>query len=191
MLKLFTQLIKLALILIIPFFFACSGNDAASTDNVVLIVNNFKMTKDEFQTECASEMEYNDIYKTSEKGIQDLLDCIIKKELLIQEAKRIGIDNDDKFIAAIEKYWEATLIKLLIERKNKEIQNTAMVSDKEIKKRYEAHKLKNKALPPLNMIEEEIATEILERKKTKTLENWIDALHKKANIETDDKFFTE
>ena len=191
MLRLFTRLKKLALILIIPFFFACSGNDGASTDNVVLMVNDFKMTKDEFQTECASEMEYNDIYKTSEKGIQELLDCIIKKELLIQEAKRLGIDKDDKFIAAIEKYWEATLIKLLIERKNQEIQNTTMVSEKEIKERYEAHKLKNEALPPLNTIEKEIAAEILERKKTKILENWMDALHKNANIKTDDKFFNE
>ena len=83
------------------------------------------------------------------------------------------------------------MIKLLLERKNKEILNTTMVSDEEIKKRYDTHKLKNKNLPPLDTIEKEIAAEILEGKKTKILENWIDALHKNAHIETDDKFFTK
>jgi len=191
MLKLNIRMVSLILIPVIFIFSACSGDNDKQNNKGVVTINDYKMTKKEFQAQCIDEMEYNKSYKTSAKGKQELLDCIIKKELLIQEAKRQGIDKNDKFVTAIEKYWEATLIKLLIEKKNTEIQKTTMVTDKEIKKRYNEHKLKNKDLPPLNTIEEEIASEILEQKKTKIFENWTEALHKNARIKIDKTFFTE
>jgi len=191
MLQVTKWIITLILIVSIPFYFSCSGNDVVHEDDNFLIINDFTMTKTEFQTICADEMEYNTIYKTSTKRNQALLDCIIKKELLIQEAKRRGIDKGDKFITAIEKYWESTLIKLLMEKKNQEIQNITTISEKEINKEYDELKVKDETLPTLSTIEKEIATEILERKKTKTIENWIESLRTNASIKFDEKFIRE
>ncbi|MCP3874534.1 MAG: hypothetical protein GY699_15435 [Desulfobacteraceae bacterium] len=191
MLRLSTPILKILLLPIIPFLLVCSCSNGIDNNENILTINNFTMTKNEFEKLCTQEMEYNNAYKTSIKAKQDLLDKIIKKELLIQEAQSQGIDKDDKFMATIEKYWEATLIKHLMERKNKEIQDTTTISDKEIKKKYNDYKLKNNTLPALDEIEKEIALEIMESKKTQRVKNWMDSLHKTADIKFEKDYFNE
>ncbi len=182
---------RIILIAFIPVFFSCSENDSFIKEDVVLTINNFAMSKSEFKNQCAVDVEYNEKFKTSTTAKQEMLDGIIRKELLIQEAKKMGLDKDTKFISAIERYWEATLIKLLIEQKNNEIQKSTLVSESEILKKYETYKLKNSALPGLDTIKNELAAQILESKKTQVLENWIESLQKKAKIKIDDEIFTE
>jgi len=50
------------------------------------------------------------------KDDQAILDTIIINELLLQEAQRLGIDKEPAFRAAVQEYYEQSLIKILIDR---------------------------------------------------------------------------
>lgn len=190
MFKLMQVTIGLSAIAVLGTIIACS-NSPSENYNIILTVNDFEMTQKEFQAHCGEDMEYRHDMKGTLGIKKDMLNRIIRKELLIQEAKKRGLDKNEKFISAIEKYWEATLIKLLMEKKNAEIQKITLVSEEEIKKKYDEYRLKNSVLPPLEEIETELAAEILETKKTESLDNWIDTLHEKARITINRSLLTD
>ncbi len=59
------------------------------------------------------------------KDDQAILDTIIINQLLIQEAQRLGIDKEPAFRAAVQEYYEQSLIKILIDRQFREMNITA------------------------------------------------------------------
>ena len=113
------------------------------------------------------------------------MERLIRKELLIQEAKRLELDRKENFIKTIERYWESTLIRDLIDLKGKEIIAKTSVSEEEIMQRYEEMKDSNVNIPSLEKAGEMIRNDLLEAKKSKMLKEWIDSLRKKATIEID------
>lgn len=174
------------------FLFAgCSSDTKTAEDKIVAKINDFELTQEEFQKKLVKEIEYSDAYKTTADAKKEFLDSIIKKELLIQEAVRLGLDKKQDFISAIEKYWEATLIKQLMEEKSREIQKIAAVSEKEIQKKYAEIKASKKEIPPLESIEKEIAAELLEARKTAILNKWIASLYKNSKIDINMKLINE
>jgi hypothetical protein len=62
---------------------------------------------------------------------------MIEQKLLIQEAVKLGLNEDPKFAATIKTYWEQTLIRNLIEAKTREFSDKVFVTDDEIAKEYE------------------------------------------------------
>lgn len=50
-----------------------------------------------------------------------LYNTIITRELLIEEAKKLEIDKEESFRKALKNYYENSLIKILMERKNSQI----------------------------------------------------------------------
>ncbi len=189
------QTLLFIIISILAVLACCACSDSPpkgqGQDPVVLTVNDFSMTKSEFLTECAVDMEYQEQYKTSRAAQESMIEGIIRKELLIQEARKMGLDRDAAFMAAIERYWEATLIKQLMEKKNREVHKTTLVSEEEIQAAYERYRESQPDLPPLETIEKEIADGILEEKKAKILEDWVRSLRRKADITIDDQILTK
>jgi hypothetical protein len=59
-----------------------------------------------------------------------IYESVITRELLIQEAQRQNIDQEESFRKAIKDFYENSLVKILLERKNKEI--AVSVSDQEV-----------------------------------------------------------
>lgn len=51
------------------------------------------------------------------KERENFMNDLITKELLIQEARKEGIDKEESFRSSIQNYYEQSLIKLLIDRK--------------------------------------------------------------------------
>jgi len=160
-------------------------------NRVVAQINDFQLKRGEFQEKLVREMEYSNAYKTTPEAKNEFLQTIIKKELLIQEAKKKGLDKNKEFISAIERYWEATLIKLLLEEKNKEIMQVATVSEKEIKEKYREMKSRDGNTPSFENIEKDIAKDLFEIKKTAVLDKWIKSLYDKADITIDKGFINE
>ncbi len=178
-------------LLFLPLLWACSDSKTKEEAPAVLTINEYQMTREAFQAVCQADLEFNEAYKTSMEGQKIILDRIIRKELLIQAAKKRGLDKQPEFMAAIERYWEATLIKLLMQEKGEEIKKTTLVTQKEIEAAYQAHKAANASLPPLSKIEKQIADQILAEKKTQALDKWIKSLYEKADIIIDEKIFTQ
>lgn len=60
----------------------------------------------------------------------EIIDSIITRQLLIQEAQQQEIDKEESFRDALKKYYEASLIKILLDRENSQFKIT--ISDKDI-----------------------------------------------------------
>ncbi|MDD5634587.1 MAG: hypothetical protein PHW46_04845 [Candidatus Omnitrophica bacterium] len=118
--------------LILVFIFVSGAlvsgcGEKVKQEDVIVKVNGYIVTSQDF----ASEMQYapRDVYGKVDKN--KILDLIIKKQVLIQEAQKQGLDRKPSFMRAIERYWQQTLIKELLDTETKRISLT----EKDVAKR--------------------------------------------------------
>ena len=95
-------------------------------------INQYNLTLEEFQNKMAAELNLDTDFKLTREAKKEFLEGLIEKELLIQEAKKLELDRKEKFIRTIERYWESTLIRDLIEIKGKQISKRILISEEEI-----------------------------------------------------------
>lgn len=100
----------------------------ASYKNIAISINDRNISTDELnQTINRLPLHVKDCYVATDKN--DLVQSLIDKELLIQEAKRLGIDQEEAFRQSIQNFYEQSLIKILLERKTTSL--AAEVTDAE------------------------------------------------------------
>ncbi|OEU60808.1 MAG: hypothetical protein BBJ57_00305 [Desulfobacterales bacterium PC51MH44] len=145
--------------------------------NIVAKVNDCNITEDECRY-ALGECYKKGIAPLTEAEKGDLLDQMIKKELLIQEAKRRNLDQDEDFRRTIEKYWEQTLIRNLLNQVGEDFSVKIHVSKEDI-----SDFKKELGVAEAAMSEKEIEEEIFERKKTEALKKWLEKLKRSASIE--------
>lgn len=174
------------LIILCSFLFFCTQEKRKENKKLAKI-NDYVLTLDEFQTQLAEEMRLDKDFKLTKKAKKAFLDQLITKEVLIQEAKRQNMDRKKKFIRAIQRYWESTLIRDLMELEGKKIEQRTVVSQEEIEARYNDMKKLNQNLPPLDLIRDKISKKVMEDKKRRLLEEWTDQLTKRAKIDINEK----
>ena len=95
----------------------CCAQEKKPESKVLCRINDYNLTVDEFQYQLAADLELDKDFKLTEEAKREFLEGLIKKELFIQEARRLKLDSKDKFIRAIERYWESTLIRDLMDLK--------------------------------------------------------------------------
>ena len=179
--------------LFFPFIFAlslslfCCGQEQADKKEILAKINDYELTLKEFEGQLVADLSLDEDFKVTNEAKKGFLEQLIKKELLIQEAKKLNLDRKKKFIRTIERYWESTLIRNLMELKGKEIVQRVYVSQEEIEARYKEMQKSEEELSLLEEIQSKIAEEIKEQKKRKRLMEWINDLRKNARIEIDDK----
>jgi hypothetical protein len=178
--------IYLLLLVLFLHLFSCT-QEQAKEDKILAGINDYNLTIDEFQYQLAAELEMDEDFKLTKEVKKEFLEGLIRKELLIQEAKKLKLDRKKKFIRAIERYWEFTLIRDLMEMKGKEINNRILISQEEIEACYNDMKKLEKKLPLLVELQEKITEELKEKKKTRMLKEWIEGLRKKARIEINEE----
>ncbi len=100
----------IVIVLIITVFagYNLLTNDTTK-ENPALIINDKILTIDEFN-KLQSKMSHN-------LNKDTFIDSLITKELMIQEAKREGIDKKESFRWSIQNFYEQSLIKILIEKR--------------------------------------------------------------------------
>lgn len=176
------KLFCLILLLLSIQTLSCAKEEQEGTE-ILAGINDYNLTLAEFQSELAAELELERDLKLTRETRREFLEEIIRKELLIQEAKRLNLDKKERFVKTIERYWEATLIRDLMEMKGKEISRTILVSKEDVEAYYDDLKGSKDITPPLKEIEEEIIRDLKEEKKTRLLKDWINGLREKAKIE--------
>ncbi len=167
--------------------FSACGRENGEKPEILARINDYNLSLDEFQKQLASEVEMDKEFKLTREAKKAFLNDLIRKEILIQEARKLKLDTREEFRRAIERYWESTLIRDLIELKAKDIAEKTYVSEEEIAARYKAMEAAGRTLPPLKDVREKIRKRLMEEKRTKLLEAWISALKKKAHIEINEK----
>ncbi len=133
-------------------FLYCSGGQEGQRE-VLARINDFELTRAEFERQLARELELDADFRLTKEAKKTFLEEVIRKELLIQEAKKRGLDRKEKFIRSMERYWEATLIRDLMELKGAELGDRIYVSAEEVQDYYRSLAKSEKTLPPPRLIE--------------------------------------
>ena len=176
------------ILLILPLhLFSCSPEQKTSEDEIVARINDFPLTLCEYENQLAAVVNLNEDYKLTKEAKERFLRELIKKELLIQEAKKLQLDRKEKFIRSIEYHWESTLIKNLMEVKGEELAKRIVVSQDEIEAVYNSMKKSGETTQPLENLQANIIEKISGEKKTKLLIKWIDDLEKTAKVEVNEE----
>jgi hypothetical protein len=177
----------LLVFLFLVFLFSC-GQDKTEESEIVCRINEYKLPVEDFQRQLAEEVEMEETFKLTQEAKEEFLEGLIRKELLIQEAKELKLDRRRKFVKAIERYWEATLIRDLMDMKCEEIRKKICISEEEIETRYKEMNKRHDGLPNLSEMHDQIREELREEKEAGMLEEWIRGLKDKANIEINEDY---
>ncbi len=160
------------------FLAGCSSGANNAESKVVAQINKYKMTVDDLRYEFKNAPYDEEALLKTENGRKKYLDGLIAKEILLQEAQRQGMDREKDFMKSIENYWEQALLRILLERRSKEIASLINVYDNEIEEYY-----KNSGEgQPLSKVKNEIRGIIKQKKQTDAMDAWIDELKKRSYI---------
>ncbi len=175
------------LLSVLSFCLFCCTSENTEKHKILARINDYNLTLDEFQCQLAVEMELDKDFKLTKETKKEFLEGLIRKELFIQEAKRLKLDRKEKFIRTIECYWESTLIRDLMEIKGDEICKRIVISQEEIDACYRDMKKSEDKLLPLSGLQEKIAEDLKEKKKSRMLKECINDLRKKAKIQINEE----
>ena len=181
---------SLIFFLLLIIFSGCL-QDNTESKKVLAKINDFHLSLDEFQKQLAREVNIEKEFKLTKQARDQFLEELIKKELLIQEAKKLKLDRKENFLRTIERYWESTLIRNLMELKGKEFSQRTYICTEEIESYYKELQKLDKNTPPLDRIKETLSKELAEKKKTEMLFKWLEELRQKAKIEINHEFLNE
>ncbi len=94
-------------------------------------INDYVLTVEDFK----DEMLHSPYTVSNMVNKEELLDLIVRREILIQEAQEQGLDKKKDFMRTIERYWKQTLVKELLEQKSEQLRKK--MSDEQARKALE------------------------------------------------------
>jgi len=132
--KLCVGIISLVFLAFINYGCGRSGN---KKDVVLAKANDSKIYVKDFTKALAFRHKKDPFFRTTPRAIQDQLNLMIDRTLLIQEAKKENLDEKERFVNTIKTFWEQTLIRDLMKEKEKEFSKAVSVNEDEMKGYYE------------------------------------------------------
>jgi len=102
-LKIIFAAAAVVLILVVSSVSMCGEADKG--DKVLARINRYVLTVKDFNYETESKITVGVSDVDTEKIKEELLDEIVTKSFLIQEAQKQHFDKDRAFVAEIERYW--------------------------------------------------------------------------------------
>lgn len=180
------------IVIMLLFFVICCTQEPITEKETIATVNDYNLSLKEFEGQLVAKHNYDEDFSllTTEKK-KEFLEQLIRQELLIQEATRLELHKREKFVKAIERYWEATLIKDLLELKGEEFAKRTYVSQEEIEARYKEIKKKRADIGSIEDVREMISKEIEEQKKREKLKEWIQQLRESGDISINEKLLNK
>lgn len=118
------------------FVISCSKGGVQNS-SVVAKVGPTNITQEDAGRELKALPDQIQKMFQGQEGTERFVDELVKKEVLYQEAKKKGLENNPEFQKKVEDFKKLTLISTLLE---KEIEEKSKVTDKEVQDYYEAHK---------------------------------------------------
>jgi len=115
------------------------------------------------------------------------LDTYISRKLMLKEAERLGLNRDPDFLSDIQLFWEQSLLKLVLDKKIKELATRVSVSDDEVTALYNARKDAEYKGKDINLVYDELKYLILKTKQRQAIQEWVDSLREKTPITIDYK----
>jgi len=149
----------------------------------VISFDGIKITKSEFEKEFK---KLNSSKPDTKEARKEFIDNIVNRKLILKEAETKNLDKDPAFLDEVQDFWEQSLLKIVIDRKAKELFMNIKISENEINDFYNANKEKfeNK---PLSDVYGEVRLILFKKKQQDAVTEWIDSLKKEANVKVNYK----
>jgi peptidyl-prolyl cis-trans isomerase C len=138
--RLDTQAVLLALLLAAS---ACSDKPAGPP-KALAVVNGKEITVGEFDLRWSQMPEFARKSYGSPEGRKKFLEELVTRELLLQEAKKRGLDHDRALVERVERFKERSILDNLMKE---EVDSRVTVTQEEIKNFYTTHS-ENFTAPP-------------------------------------------
>ena len=148
-------------IFLLIFVCGCGNKGAKNDDRVLAKVNNYELRVSDFKEAADPALLRRYASYSPSQGKEQLLETLISKEVLLQEAQKLNLDKEKSFMKEIEGYWEQALLKSLINKKIKELSPNIIVTDDEIANEY--NRLKYKVLAELYIFSDKAPAEQLSK----------------------------
>lgn len=161
----------------------CGAGDKSenANTNIVVKINNFELLEEDFNDLIKLEAETNPNFEVTDQGCRKFLDYLIRKEILIQTAKSQKLDRKQNFLQTIERYWESTLIRDLIEQKNHDLRRNVLITSEEVKAYFDAHR--ENFVQPFEKVKKRIHKRLESKKVSEKVEKWVQKLIESADIQ--------
>ncbi|MBI5055985.1 MAG: peptidylprolyl isomerase [Nitrospirae bacterium] len=111
----------------------CSQKEKSGVD-VIAEVDKTPITKDEFLKEISRIPDWAKEQFKGKEGKDKFLDELVKRELIYQDAKKMGLDKDKEYLEKIKEFEKMTLVSLILK---KEVEDKSKVDDADVKSFYE------------------------------------------------------
>ncbi|MFH1577512.1 MAG: hypothetical protein ABIC18_00360 [Candidatus Omnitrophota bacterium] len=147
-------------------------------DNIAVRINEYTMSLDEFNQELA-----NSGYSAEGQGREGFLGDLINRKVILQEAERMGLNKEPEFLREIERFWEKTLLKSIIDRKSKQLATEVGVGEDEVRARYDEMVNSNTAQGSYGQAYEQIKWQLSREKQVAAFDDWLKGLHEQTTIE--------
>ena len=179
--------------LLLVFFaagFCMAGCDSrrsgVSNEKPVVRVNKLQLTKSDLQEELKTRVVPLRGAQASDEQEPEWLTQLIDRELLVQEAQRLGLNREQDFMRTVEHFWKQALIKQLVSRKGREINAGLHIYEPQIEAYYKKlAQEKGGAIEPLSVLRKDIVRTLEEETADQAMEDWLVNLRKNAHISVD------
>ncbi|MBI4847801.1 MAG: peptidylprolyl isomerase [Nitrospirae bacterium] len=111
----------------------CSQKEKSGVD-VIAEVDKTPITKDEFLKEMGRIPDWAKEQFKGKEGKDKFLDELVKRELIYQDAKKMGLDKDKEYLDKIKEFEKMTLVALILK---KEVEDKSKVDDTDVKGFYD------------------------------------------------------
>ena len=155
-----------------------AGCARLQSDNAVVRVNDFAITCQEFR-----EALQDSSYAAVQGGEKEFLEDLINRRLLLQQAELLGLEQEQGFLKEVERFWEKTLLKRIIDRKSKELAGGVRVNEDEIRACYDEMVRQGSSDASYDKMYDQIKWQLLRERQTAAFNDWLQDLRKQARIE--------
>lgn len=107
------------------------------SEKVVATVDGEPVYLKNFKRELALRVKQNPSFRITPNTMNEMLDMIIDRKLVIQEAMEKNLSEQQRFVDTIQTFWEQTLVRDFIDYKNEEVEHLIYVTNSEIRDYYE------------------------------------------------------
>lgn len=158
----------------------CGSSSTSAKKEIAIQVNNSVITTEEFNELIKFEAYVDPELEITAESRDRYVEYLIRKELMIQEAMGLKLDRKSTFIKTIEKYWESTLIRNLLDTKTAELRKKILITDDEM----EAYYIKNKDEfgQPYDGVKQTVKSILESKALEEKLEEWNKGMREAADI---------
>jgi len=143
---------KIAVLFLILLIAGCGkAKEYLPEAECVATINNYKLTVADFKEDLKTAVAQKYLVEDPAKAKRDILEELITRKVLIQEAQKGNFDKQPNFMKEIERYWEQALLKFFLKKKSQELTGMIHADRSEIAAEY--NKMKRRIYAEITILD--------------------------------------